>query len=157
METHEPLWDIPCNLKPDGTNYVEWVAALLEDGIEVRPGRSFSDLKTDDGGVLIDAAAAAYLDKQLVIATRAAEARGHAICDVVICCKANSIDSTALADELNRQYFVDRAAALTRARAISEICEEAEEFVREAIHLKWMFAGDDQLVPEIRKLFGEPP
>jgi hypothetical protein len=56
---------------------VEWVWSLLDDGIE-----SFRT--------------AEYLDEQLIIATRVASLRGHAMADVILCCKADGIDSTRL-------------------------------------------------------------
>lgn len=153
----DPIEDIPENLKPDGSNYVEWVWALLDDGIEVRPGHSFSSLQARHGDALLESRAAVFLDEQLVIATRAAALHGHDMRDVVMCCHAASIDSTAIADDLNCRYVSDPKAALARARAIAEICEVADEFCPEAIHLKWKLAGDDQLQEEVRRLFGPVP
>ena len=60
--------DIPDNLAPDGRNYVEWVWALLDDGIDMDIGRPFAELKTEDGHQLLTKDAATYLDGQLVVA-----------------------------------------------------------------------------------------
>ncbi|GAA0005940.1 hypothetical protein BRDID11002_59440 [Bradyrhizobium diazoefficiens] len=56
-----------------------------------------------------------------------------------------------LADELARLFFVNSAAALSRAKAIGEICDAAEEFCAEAFHLKRRLATDNALPKSLRR------
>ncbi len=151
----EPISDIPCNLASDGRNYVEWVWALLDDGIDIDIGRPFAELKTDDGQQLLTKDAANYLDGQLVVAMAAAASKGYDLRDVVLCCRAPFTDSGAIADELATLFSTDRFRAIARAKALAQICDAAEEFCKDAIHLKWNLAADDCLAPDIRKAFSD--
>ena len=56
-----------------------------------------------------------------------------------------------LADELARLFFVNSAAALSRAKASGEICDAAEEFCDEAFHLKRRLATDNALPKSLRR------
>jgi hypothetical protein len=150
-EPWEPIIDIPDNLRPDGSNYVEWIWALLDDGIEIATVGSFAQLRCPSGAPLLDGAAADHLDSQLVIARRAADQRGHDLRDVVMCCRPGDLDAGKLADELSRLFFTDSASALARARAIGEICDIAEEYRPEAIRVKFALATDRALPRVIRR------
>jgi hypothetical protein len=138
----EPIMDVPQNLKPDGQNYVEWTWSLLDDGIDVSDQASFSALRTPDGQPLLDDDAAEYLDGQMMIAKKAVVEKGHDFGDVILCCKAPNIDSGAVADELAKQFFLDTAFAMTRAKALGEIYDIAEDFNISAMHLKMNLATD---------------
>jgi hypothetical protein len=151
-EPWEPIIDIPDNLRPDGSNYVEWVWALLDDEIDIPlTGSSFAELRTPSREPLLDDWAAAHLDKQLAIARLAADERGHALADVLLCCRPQGFDAGELADELCRLFFTDSASALARGRALGEICGIAEEYRPEAFHLKMALATDPELPRAVRR------
>jgi hypothetical protein len=147
----EPIIDIPDNLRPDGSNYVEWVWALLDDEIDIPLTGSFAKLLTPSENPLLDDWAAAHLDKQLATARLAADERGHALADVVVCCRPEAFDAGELADDLYRLFFSDSASALARARAIGEICDVAEEYRPEAFRLKMALATDSKLPLALRR------
>lgn len=147
----EPMFDVPDNLHRDGSNYVKWIWSLLDDGIEIPMSGSFIDLRTQQGKPLLDPDMAAHLDDQMKVARRAAAANNHGLEDVVTCRRAGDIDAGPLVDELSRLFFTDSAAALSRAGAIGEICDVAEEFCREAIHLKRTLATDRALPRTLRQ------
>ncbi|MBR1000518.1 MULTISPECIES: hypothetical protein [Bradyrhizobium] len=150
-EEWEPIFDVPDNLRRDGSNYVEWIWSLLDDGIEVPLSGSFTDLRTAAGEPLLDAGVAADLDEQMTLARRAAAGVNHDLQDVLTCCRADGLDAGPLADELSRQFFLDSEATLSRAKAIGEICDMAEEFCKEALYLKADLARDPQLPMALRR------
>lgn len=94
---------------------------------------------------------AAYLDGQMKVARRAADAKGHGLQDVITCCRGRGLDAGPLADELCRLFFTDCEAALSRARTIGEICEVAEDFCKEALHLKASLPTDSALPMQVRR------
>jgi len=152
----EPFSDIPLNLEPDGRNYVEWTWSLLDDGIEPSDQTSFSSLRTHDGKPLLAAFAAEYLDEQMLIAKKAANDNGHEFSDVILCCRAPDVDSGAIADELLQLFFRNTDAAVTRARSLGEICDVAEDFNVEAMHLKVNLATDKRLPKALRDALNGP-
>lgn len=147
----EPLTDVPDNLRRDGSNYIEWIWSLLDDGIPIPKNDCFGDLRTAQDQPLLDPDVASLLDNQLKVALRAAIANGHGLDDIVTCCGARDLDGGPLADELARLFFVNSAAALSKAKAIGEICDVAEEFCAEAFHLKRRLATDDALPKSLRR------
>jgi len=147
----EPIFDVPDNLRRDGSNYVEWIWSLLDDGIEIPLAGSFADLRTDAGAPLLDIDVAAYLDEQMKIARLAAASVNHDLQDVVTCCRAEDIDAGALVDELTNRFFVDPEGAKARAKALGEICETAEEFCKDAIYLKATLANDPKIPRPLRR------
>ncbi len=152
VDAREPLFDVPDNLRRDGSNYVEWIWSLLDDGIDIPLSGSFVDLRTETGERLPDPDMVAYLDDQMKVARRAADARGHSLQDVITCCRARGLDAGPLADEFCRLFFTDCEAALSRARAIGEICEVAENFCKEALNLKASLATDSALPRQLRRV-----
>jgi hypothetical protein len=148
--------DVPYNLEPDGGNYVEWTWSLLDDGIDISGQASFSTLRTPDGQPLLEADTAEYLDEQMVIAKKAAVAKGHDIADVILCCRAPDINSDAVADELAKQFFLDTPLAMARAKALGEICDIAEDFNISAMHLKMNLATDELLPKPLREALNGP-
>jgi hypothetical protein len=149
-DEREPLFDVPDNLRRDGSNYVEWIWSLLDEGIDIPLSGSFAGLRTAQGEPLLDTGIAAYLDGQLKIAWRAASGNSHGIEDVVICCGARGLDGGPLADELSRLFFTDCELALSRAKAIGEICDVAEAFCKEAVYLKRALATDFAMPRKLR-------
>lgn len=152
----DPIMDVPQNLKPDGQNYVEWTWSLLDDGIDVVDQASFSALRTPSGQPLLEADTAEYLDEQMVIARKAAVAKGHDIADVILCCRAPNVDSGAVADELTKQFFLDTTLAMARAKALGEICDIAEDFNISAMHFKMNLATDELLPKPLRGALNGP-
>ncbi|WP_165935792.1 MULTISPECIES: hypothetical protein [unclassified Bradyrhizobium] len=147
----EPIFDIPDNLRRDGSNYVEWVWSLLDDGIDIPRSGSFADLRTATGAPLLDPDMAAHLDEQMKVAMGAAAANNHGIEDIITCCSARDFDAGPLADELSRLFFMNSEEALSRAKSIGEICDIAEDFCREAIYLKASLASDSVLPMPVRR------
>ncbi len=147
----EPLFDVPDNLRRDGSNYVEWIWSLIDDGIPIPLSESFVCLRTAQNEPLLDPHIASHLDDQLKVALQAATANGHRLDDVVSCCMARDFDGGALGDELARLFFVQTSAALSRARSIGQICDAAEEFCVEAAHLKRRWATDPALPQALRR------
>ncbi|MHC2288690.1 hypothetical protein [Bradyrhizobium barranii] len=142
---------MPDNLRRDGRNYIEWIWSLLDDGIPIPVSESFTELRTDAGEPLLDPEIASHLDEGFRAAQGAASANGHRIDDVVTCCSARELDGGPLCNELARLFFVDAAAALSRAQAIGEICDVVEEFCAEAAHLKRRLATDGALPMPLRR------
>jgi hypothetical protein len=152
----EPISDVPMVLEADGRNYIEWTWSLLDDGIEISDQASFSALKTDGGEPLLATFAAEYLDEQMLVAKKAANEKGHGFADVILCCKAPETDSGEIADDLLRLFFRDTAAAVARARSLGEICDVAEDFNVEAMHLKMHLAADERLPKALRDALNGP-
>jgi hypothetical protein len=152
----ELISDVPENLEPDGRNYIEWAWSLLDDGIEFSSEGSFSTLKTRDGPPLLAGFAAEYLDEQMLIAKKAAMEKGHDFADVILCCKAPNVDSCGIADDLIQLFFRDKAAAVTRAKSLGEICDVAEDFCKAAIYLKFDLAADKTLPKAVRDALNGP-
>jgi len=147
----EPIFDVPDNLRRDGSNYVEGIWSPLDDGIEIPRSGSFCDLRTAAGAPLLDPDIAAHLDEQMKIAMGAAAANKHSLEDMVTCCSARDLDGGTLADELSRLFFLNSEEALLRARAIGELCDIAEDFCREAIYLRASLASDSALPMPLRR------
>jgi hypothetical protein len=152
----EPLFDVPDNLRRDGSNYVEWIWSLLDDGIDIPLSGSFAELRTAQDLPLLDADIAAYLDDQLKIARRGASVNGHDLADVITCCNAPNTDSGGLADQLIQLFFHNKTAAVARARSLGEICDAAEDFNKAAIYLKFDLATDDTLPRVVRDALNGP-
>lgn len=129
----EPIFDVPDNLCRDRSNHVEWIWSLHEDGIEIPLSGSFGDLCTEAGEPLLDIVVAAHLDDQLKVTRLAALANNHDLQDAVTCCKAGDLDPDPLA---RRAQILDTGRALSRAKAMGEICDVAVGVCREAIYLK---------------------
>jgi hypothetical protein len=151
-----PISDIPLNLEPDGRNYIEWTWSLLDDGIELSDQMSFSTLQTDDGKPLLADFTAEYLDEQMLFAKKAANQEGHGFADVILCCKASETDSGKIADDLLRLFFRDAAAAVARAKSLGEICDVAEDFNVEVMHLRMNLATDELLPRALRDALKGP-
>jgi hypothetical protein len=147
----EPIFDVPDNLLRDGSNYVEWIWSLLDDGIEIPRSGSFGDLRAATGAPLLDPDIAVHLDEQMKIAMGAAAANNHGLEDIITCCSARDLDDGPLADELSRLFFLNSEEALSRARAIGELCDIAEDFCREAIYLKAPLTSDSALPMPLRR------
>jgi hypothetical protein len=113
-------------------------------------------LKTDTGEPLLANFAAEYLDEQMLIAKNAANDKGHEFADVILCCKAPDIDSGEIADHLLQLFFRDTAAAVARARSLGEICDVAEDFNVEAMHLRMNLATDERLPKALRDALNGP-
>jgi hypothetical protein len=152
----EPISNVPMVLEADGRNYIEWTWSLLDDGIELSDQASFSTLKTDAGEPLLAAFAAEYLDEQMLVAKKAASEKGHGFADVILCCKALGTDSGEIADHLLQLFFRDTAAAVARAKSLGEICDAAEDFNVEAMHLKMNLATDERLPKALRDALNGP-
>jgi hypothetical protein len=152
----EPINDVPYNLDEDGRNYIEWTCSLIDDGIELNDQVSFSTLKTNSGQPLLTDTAAKFLDEQMIIARKAAIGKGHDFADVILCCKAPDVNSGRIADELIQLFFRDTAAVLARAKSLGEICDEAEEFNKDAIFLKFNVASDEGIPKAVRVAFNGP-
>lgn len=117
----ELIVDISDNLRSDGSNYVEWIWSLLDNGIDVPLSGPFADLRKEAGQPLLDSDIAAHLDEQMKIAWRASAAVNHGLQDVVTCCRARDLDAGPLADELSHLFFTDSELALSRAKAIGDL------------------------------------
>jgi hypothetical protein len=156
VDDWEPLSDFPNNLRSDGSNYVEWICSLIDDGIEPNEKASFSALKTDQAEPLLAGFAAEFLDERMLIARKAAADNGHDFADVIACCKAPDIDSGKLADQLIQLFFRNKAAALARAKSLGEICDVAEDFNNAAIFLKLNLATDERVPKVLRDALNGP-
>lgn len=155
-DEREPFFDVPDNLRRDGSNYVEWIWSLLDDGIDIPLSGSFADLRTAQGKPLLEAGTAAHLDDQLKIARRGASLNGHDFADVITCCKAPDINSGGLADQLMQLFFRNTVAAVARARSLGEICDLAEDFNKASIYLKFDLATDERLPGAVREALNGP-